>query len=249
MNVIALIGARAGSERIKDKNIRPLGGHPLLAWTIRAALESGVFSSVWVSSDSAEYRLIAEQYGAKTEWRPFPYNEPLSPDIEWLQHIWTYRLKVREDMNTENTPCYALLRPTSPFRDAATIRRAWDKWQAEVREYPRITSMRAMRKPRTHPYKVWVSKTDPLTSREYVVPMLNEVPRAYNQQTSGLPHWFYAQAGAMEIAWTDNIEQGDMAGNYVIPFTLPKFQDVDINEPEDFEYAEYLIETGRVAWK
>ena len=63
-SVVALIPARSGSLRVPDKNIRYLSGHPLIAYTISAALGSGIFSKVIVSTDSIEYSEISKYYGA-----------------------------------------------------------------------------------------------------------------------------------------------------------------------------------------
>ena len=64
-SIVALIPARAGSKRVPDKNIRPLAGHPLIAYTIAAAIDSGIFSDVIVSTDSEHYADIAKHYGAQ----------------------------------------------------------------------------------------------------------------------------------------------------------------------------------------
>ena len=65
-SIVALIPARAGSKRVVGKNIRPLAGHPVIAYTIAAALQSGIFSAVIVSTDSEEYARIAAYYGAES---------------------------------------------------------------------------------------------------------------------------------------------------------------------------------------
>ena len=70
-SIVALIPARAGSKRVPDKNIRPLAGHPLIAYTISSALQSQVFSAVIVSTDSQLYGDIAGHYGAEV-----PYLRP-----------------------------------------------------------------------------------------------------------------------------------------------------------------------------
>src|SRR3990167_4468109 len=63
--MLCLIPARYGSERVKDKNIVPFFGHPLLAYTIRRAIDSQLYSEVVVTSDSEQYLNIAKQYGAE----------------------------------------------------------------------------------------------------------------------------------------------------------------------------------------
>ena len=70
VSIGALIPARCGSKRIKDKNIKTLNGHPLLAYTISAAIQSNVFDEVIVSTDSEMYKNIAEYYGASVSLRP-----------------------------------------------------------------------------------------------------------------------------------------------------------------------------------
>ena len=69
------------------KNVRLLGGHPMLAYTIAAARESGVFESVIVSTDSEDIAGIARHYGAEVPFlRPAEFSGDTSPDIEWLEH-------------------------------------------------------------------------------------------------------------------------------------------------------------------
>ncbi len=95
-SVIALIPARAGSKRVPDKNVLLLGDHPVIAYTIAAALESGVFDSVVVSTDSEKYADIAKHYGAEVPFlRPAEMSGDLSPDIEWVE----FTLKKFRDQN------------------------------------------------------------------------------------------------------------------------------------------------------
>ena len=75
MKNIAIIPARSGSKGLKDKNIRLLNGKPLLAYSVEAALESGVFDEVMVSTDSEKYAEIAKEYGASV---PFLRSAELS---------------------------------------------------------------------------------------------------------------------------------------------------------------------------
>ena len=85
-SIIALIPARSGSKRVPDKNIHLLAGHPLIAYTILAAKQSGIFSSMVVSTDSEEYASIAKKYGAEVPFlRPAEISNDLSLDIEWLE--------------------------------------------------------------------------------------------------------------------------------------------------------------------
>ena len=69
MKILAVIPARAGSKGIPNKNIRIIGGHPLIYYSIKNALNSEMITDVIVSTDSSEVRIIAEQMGAKVKWR------------------------------------------------------------------------------------------------------------------------------------------------------------------------------------
>src|SRR5688572_13134281 len=111
-SAVAFIPARLGSKRVPGKNIRALAGHPMLAYAIAPALESGVFSSVIVSTDSEEIAAVARHYGAEVPFlRPAAMASDTSPDIEWLEYtIGELSAKGR------NWDCFSLLRPTSPFQ-------------------------------------------------------------------------------------------------------------------------------------
>jgi CMP-N,N'-diacetyllegionaminic acid synthase len=85
--VVALIPARQGSKRVPGKNVRRLGAHPMIAYTIAPALESGVFDAVIVSTDSEEIAALARHYGAEVPFlRPAPFAGDTSPDIEWVEY-------------------------------------------------------------------------------------------------------------------------------------------------------------------
>ena len=86
-NNVALIPARSGSKRVINKNISPLEGHPLIAYTIISALESNEFGDVIVSTDSKEIKEVAEYYGASVPFiRPEEYSQDTSPDIQSVSY-------------------------------------------------------------------------------------------------------------------------------------------------------------------
>ncbi len=120
-SIIALIPARSGSKRVPGKNIHPLAGHPLIAYSISAAKQSGIFSSVFVSTDSEEYAEISRKYDAEVPFlRPADISGDLSLDIEWID----FTLHKLKEMGREYD-CFSILRPNSPFQLATTIQRAW----------------------------------------------------------------------------------------------------------------------------
>ena len=232
---IAFVPARSGSRRVPGKNIRRLGGHPMIAYTIAAASESGVFDAIVVSTDSAEYAEVARYYGAESPFlRPGGIAGATSPDIEWVIHALD-----RLEATGRSYDCFSILRPTSPFRQAATIRRAWESFSSETG----ADSLRAVEKCRQHPGKMWVIRGTRM------LPMLpftiGDTPW-HSSQYAALPE-IYVQNASLEIAWTRVARSGSIAGACIVPFVSEGFEGFDINEPESWWLAEHLIATGEAS--
>lgn len=222
-SIVALIPARAGSKRIPGKNSRLLGGKPLLTWTIEAAQQSGIFSYVFVPTDSEEYAAIARICGAIPIKRTaVPDDEP---DITWVVPV----------VRPTTDDAFAILRPTSPFRTADTIRRAW----AEFLSHQPCDSLRAVEPVRQHPGKMWVLREGRL------LPLLPwdltwEAPW-HSSPTQCLPP-VYVQNASLEIAWIKMAAKtGTIAGTNVVPFFTQGYEGFDINMPEDWERAERIV--------
>jgi N-acylneuraminate cytidylyltransferase len=226
---VALIPARSGSERVPGKNIRPLAGHPLLAYTLAGARASGVFEAVVVSTDSREIADAARRYGADVpELRPPELATATSPDIEWVLHV----------MRERDEEIFSILRPTSPFRTAATIVRAMNRFRDLG---GRIDSLRAVEPVRQHPGKMWVLEDDLMR------PLLEQPEHGtphHSRQYKTLPK-VYVQNSSLEIAWTRVLESDQsIAGRRVAPFFTEGAEGFSIDYPEDFDRAERLLATG-----
>lgn len=125
MNSLAIIPARSGSKGLPGKNIRILNGKPLLAYTIEAAHNSGVFDEIMVSTDSLEYAQIAVEYGAAV---PFMRSEKNADDHAGSWSVVNEVLEKYEEMGKRfNNFC--LLQPTSPLREDEDIRNAYECFQ------------------------------------------------------------------------------------------------------------------------
>ena len=230
---VAFIPARRGSKRIPGKNVRLLNGHPMLAYTIAAALESGVFERVIVSTDSEEIAEIARHYGADVPFlRLAQHGSDTSPDIEWLEHALT-QLKGQG----QTWDCFALLRPTSPFRTAGTIRRAWATFTSQEG----VDSLRAVEKCTQHPGKMWVVDGDRMS------PLLSSGSDGqpwHSTPYQALPP-VYVQNASLEIAWTRVVFEGHtIAGDVLMPFLTEGYEGFDINDPYDWMVAERLLTDG-----
>jgi len=234
---VALIPARQGSKRVPGKNIRLLNGHPMLAYTIAPAIQSGVFDAVIVSTDSEETAAISRHYGAEVPFlRPAVFATDTSPDIEWVDYT------LRElGQRRRRWDAFSLLRPTSPFRTADTIRRAWQLFTSE----PGVDSLRAVELCAQHPGKMWV-----IDGRR-MRPLLDQ-PEPRTQPWHSTPYQalprVYVQNASLEIAWTRVVlERRTIAGDVLMPFVTEGYEGFDINDPNDWMIAERLLADGAVS--
>ena len=235
-SIVALIPARAGSKRVPGKNIRPLAGHPLIAYSIAAALDSGIFAAVIVSTDAEQYLDVAKHYGAESPYlRPSEISGDLSPDIEWISYTLE---RLRDDGRTFD--CFSILRPTSPFRQPATIARAWKNFLAEEG----VDSLRAVEKCQQHPGKMWVVRGNRM------IPLMPLSPAGqpwHSSQYQSLPE-VYVQNASLEIAWSRVVFDGrTIAGNVQMPFFTEGLEGFDVNHPDDWHRAEEIARSGVAA--
>jgi N-acylneuraminate cytidylyltransferase len=230
---VALVPARAGSKRVRNKNVRELAGHPLLAYTLHAARESGLFAAIVVSTESADIAAVATRYGGEVPFlRPEEMAGDVSPDIEWVDYTLRRLREAGRDYD-----CFSLLRPTSPFRRPDTIQRAWNRF----RECADADSIRAVEKCRQHPMKMWVVKDDRLQ------PLIPGGPADvpwHSTPYQALPV-VYAQNASLEIAWSRVVFEGrTIAGRVIAPFFTEGVEGFDINDRFDWIAAEHLLRTG-----
>lgn len=130
---IAIITARSGSKGLPDKNILMLGNKPVLAYSVEAAVNSGIFERIIVSTDSEEYREISEKYGAEVMMR----SEELASDTATSYQV------LEDVLNKVNTSFdyFILLQPTSPFRTAEHIKEAAVKFEKNIDRFDFLVSM------------------------------------------------------------------------------------------------------------
>lgn len=122
MKTIAIIPARSGSKGLKDKNVKTLVGKPMMAYTIEAAIESNIFDTIMVSTDSEKYAKIAQKYGAEV---PFLRSEKTASDSATTRECVLEVLDEYEK-NGVYFDRLVVLQPTSPLRNAMHIIEAND---------------------------------------------------------------------------------------------------------------------------
>jgi CMP-N,N'-diacetyllegionaminic acid synthase len=210
--------------------VAPLAGHPLIAYAIVGARESGIFEEVVVSTDSEEIAEIAERYGAAVPGlRPAGLSTATSPDVDWVVHVMAGR---PEEL-------FSILRPTSPFRTGETIRRAHDRL---LQLGDRADSIRAVEPARQHPGKMWTLDGDLL---EPLLPQPEGSTPLHSLQYQSLPT-VYVQNSSLEIAWRRVLDQPlpTISGFRVAPFFTDGWEGFSVDYPGDLELAERAVERG-----
>ena len=219
------------------KNIKQLSGHPLIAYTIAAALQSGVYSGVFCSSDDPETLEIAVSYGAGPILCPLEIaHQDNDPDIKWVLHAM--------DIVVAGDDAFSILRPTSPFRQPETIKRAWAQFLSEGRDS--YDSLRAVERVSQHPNKMWTRRGAYITPyAPLTIGGINPAPQpAHSVPTQILPE-VLVQNASLEMAWTKTLTRyKNISGENIMPFFTEGFEGFDINRPIDWLIAEQLIANG-----
>lgn len=235
--VLVLIPARSGSKSIPRKNIRPLAGFPLIAYSIAAGLAAETVDRVIVSTDDEEIARIAREFGAETPFiRPPSLARDETPDLPVFEHALAW-LAEHEGYQPQ---IVVQLRPTSPFR------RTWHIDQAVLRliERPEADAVRTVCVPFQNPFKMWKINPD-----GFLQPLVNiGVPEAYNLPRQVLPE-VYWQTGYVDAVWADTIlTRHSMTGELILPLVIGAEEWIDIDSPDDWRRAERLLETGEITW-
>lgn len=227
MVTVALIPARSQSKRVPHKNTVLLNGHSLLSYSIQSAKDSGIFDSIYVSSDSKEIGEIAKKYGAEFIYTPLTIaHKDHDPDYLWVAYTleWLRQGAIYPE-------AFSILRPTSPFRTGETIKRAYGYFENED-----CDSIRAVERCSQHPAKMWTLEGN------YLKPYTEL--GLYSEPYQNLPE-VWVQNASLEIAHTYVVYSiGNISGNRIIPFFTQGYEGFDINQPIDLDLARLLIEKG-----
>jgi len=226
---LALIGARSGSKGVPGKNVRMLGGHPLLAWAIRAAAHTEGIDRIIVSSDSQAYCDLARHYGAEV---PFLQPEKTARDdsgdypfvkhaIEWIgDHESSYPEKI------------VLLRPTTPLREPKVIAEIMKVLRYDqMNQYSAVRSVHEMAESAHkcfHVIKMRLQRLDGSYSIDAANRPRQRYPKTYHANG-------YADVFGVEYVRTHCV----LFGGRVRAFITPRTTEVDTEE--DLNYLEYEV--------
>lgn len=222
MRRIAIIPARSGSKGLKDKNIIDLCGKPLIAYSIEAALETGLFDHIIVSTDSEHYAEIAQHYGAEVMMRGEALSNDKATTFMVLEDILKNRLQ-------ESIDYFVLLQPTSPLRTSKHITEAIEKFEAKIENFDFLVSMKE-----AEHAKVLVNPIDDDESLKYFDTDFS------NYRRQGYKD--YSPNGAIFIAKPDSyLEQKHFFGAKALSYIMSAEDSVDIDGALDLIIAKSII--------
>lgn len=221
---MALIPARGGSKGLPRKNIRILGGKPLIAWTIEEALKSDCFAEVAVSTDDQEIAAVARDYGARVPFlRPGELATDETRGIEVVLHAMDWY-----EENERAFDLLMLLQPTSPLRTTEDIRAALGVFTLKQAEA--VVSVCPCEYP-----PVWANTIGPdLCMKDFI-----KKEALQNRQKLGI---FYRLNGAIYLAGWDFLRRNrGFFGERTYAYIMPAERSVDIDAELDLKFAEFLL--------
>lgn len=225
--ILAIIPARSGSKSIKDKNIKPLGGKPLIAWSIKTGLNCNKIDKVVVSTDSQNYTRIAKRYGAEVILRPEDLAQDETPMVSVLQHA------VNElEKSGKKISIVVLLDPTSPLRTVEDI----EKCLKRLKE-PETDSVVTITEVEHNPYYVMAG----VENGYLKYPLFKPEKGLHRRQDA--PKVFRINAGVYAIK-REILMKGKIFTDKTRVVEMPNEKSAHIDSLSDFKYTEFLLKEG-----
>ena len=225
---LAVIPARGGSKRIPRKNIRPFFGRPMIAWSIEAALQSGCFDHVIVSTDDDEIAEVARANGAETPFRrPAELADDHTATIPVIAHAIEW---CRQNSLVHDYVC--CLYATAPFVDANDIRNGHSLLEREGCDY--VFPVTSFPFPIQRAIRLTPDRRAEMFHPEHLGTRSQDLEEAYHDAGQ-----FYC--GRSE-AW---LHHRPIFSPSAAPLILPRYRVQDIDTLEDWERAERMFEVIR----
>lgn len=226
-DVLFLITARSGSKGILNKNIKQLGGKPLLAYRIQTALKLTDKKNVWLSTDSEEYAQIGKQYGATV---PFIRPEQLAKDDASSIDVVLHAMQYAESKGYKYSKI-ALLEPTSPFVYFEYIKKAIQK----LNQTPKANAIVATKKTEVNTFFIQEDKAylDVFSNRINDEKALRR--QDFKDEITPSGGFYIANWNAFKCSKSFYTEK-------TLSFVLPEVCALEIDYPEQFLWAEFLID-------
>lgn len=233
--VLAVIPARGGSKGIPRKNIRSFAGCPLIGYSIAAGLKAKLVTRVIVSTDDEEIAAVARSLGAET---PFMRPAELAQDTTLDLPVFEHALRWLAQHENYHPDVIVQLRPTSPVRPVGLVDQAVEL----LLSHPKADSVRGVVPSGQNPYKMW--RIEPSTGA--LVPLLRVegLAEPYNAPRQSLPSTYWQTGHIDAIRPRAILEQGSMSGSLILPVLVDPRYTVDIDNPSDWQRAEWLVYYG-----
>jgi CMP-N,N'-diacetyllegionaminic acid synthase len=227
-NICALIPARSGSKGVPDKNIMPLFGHPLIAYSIAIAKKCPSIKRVIVTTDSEKYAEIAIKYGAEVPFiRPTEISGDNATDVQFFQHAVNW---LRQEEGEGCVPEYFIhLRPTTPIRYPEIINDAIESFVGS--QYSALRSVHKMSDTSYKTFEIMKGKLKIICDGGFDIES-TALPRQSFPVT-------YNPNGYIDIIRTGMIAKGVIHGNSVKAFITQTTHEID--EIDDFDFLEFMI--------
>ena len=228
-SAVALIPARAGSKGVPNKNIRMLGGYPLISWSIAACKLARLINRTIVSTDSEKYARISRDFGAEVPFlRPAEFSGDSSTDYEFIKHALDWLA-----INGGIPDFIVHIRPTSPFRVPEIIDSAVNAFL----EKPDSTSLRSVHPMSESAYKTFEIGHGGQLKR--IASNSTELDPANNARQE-FPTTYLAN-GYVDVLSTRFIRDNQLIhGDNVLPFiTTPVYE---IDTEDDFTNIEQQLQ-------
>ncbi|WP_333601469.1 acylneuraminate cytidylyltransferase family protein [Flavobacterium sp.] len=222
--MIAIIPARGNSKGLPGKNIKPLLGKPMIAYTIEAALQSKYISRVIVSTDSVEIAATAKKYGASV---PFLRPEHLATDEAKAIDTYLYTVDAIEKEENSTIEEIVVLLPTSPLRNTKDIDAACELFKEKAADSVISYTREA------HPV-FWHKHINEKGEFEDIFDS-NILNNRQDLKASYYPN------GAVFIFKVALLKQGQYYNAHSFPYVMPRERSIDIDTIDDFDYAEFLM--------
>lgn len=234
--VLAIIPARGGSKSIYKKNIKDLCGKPMIAYTIETCLKSALIDRCIVSTDDEEIAFVAKKYGAEVPFlRPSEFAGDTSPDKPAFTHALDW---LKE--NDNYIPDFILhLRPTSPFRTVGDIESVINIWKSSQCDSVRSVSLVDAI---SNPYWAFI-ENDKGYGEHYINDKKLQLKYSRRQD---LPKVYKAHGLVDGYSYDSIYSSSDMLGENMKLHIVDKA--IDIDDMEDFEYAEYLVKKRKISF-
>ena len=226
--MIAIIPARGGSKRIKNKNIKIFNGKPIIYWSIKTAINSKIFDKVVVSTDSEKIKAIAEKFGATVPFlRPKKLSDDFTPTRDVIKHAINFVSK-----NSEVDEDFCCIYPTSPLLEKKTLINSYKIFKKYKKKKYIFSAVK---------FSYPVQRGFDINKKNKITPMFKKFFKKRSQDLSDIYH----DAGQFYMGSVEMIKKNiNIFSNEAYPIVLSENLVQDIDSMTDWKIAEIKFKSN-----